>query len=113
MEVDVAAYAAEGWVVVRSLVGAEEVAALQQATDELEAVAASFVRDTAVGRGLLRGAERERAQARAGRLSRCSAQDHVAFEGEAGVSRVAAERAGSSRSPRRSAWLRPAVSSIR
>jgi phytanoyl-CoA hydroxylase len=49
-EVDVASYAAEGWVVVRSLVDAETVAALQQATDELEAVAAGFVRDTAVGR---------------------------------------------------------------
>lgn len=50
IEVDVASYAAEGWVVVRSLVDAESVAALQQATDELEAVAAAFVRDTAVGR---------------------------------------------------------------
>lgn len=50
IEVDVAAYASEGWVVVRSLVDEETVAALQQATDELEAMAASFVRDTAVGR---------------------------------------------------------------
>jgi len=48
--VDVASYATDGWVVVRSLVDADWVAALQQATDELEAVAASFVRDTAVGR---------------------------------------------------------------
>lgn len=50
IEVDVASYRAEGWVVVRALVDAESVAALQQATDELEAVAASFVRDAAVGR---------------------------------------------------------------
>jgi ectoine hydroxylase-related dioxygenase (phytanoyl-CoA dioxygenase family) len=50
IEVDVASYANEGWVVVRSLLAAASVAALQQATDELEAVAASFVRDSAVGR---------------------------------------------------------------
>lgn len=50
IEVDVESYAIEGWVVVRSLVGADSVAALQRATDELEAVAASFVRDSAVGR---------------------------------------------------------------
>lgn len=50
VEVDVASYAAEGWVVVRSLLDADETAALQRATDELEAMAARFERDTAVGR---------------------------------------------------------------
>ncbi len=50
IEVDVAAYAAEGWVVVRSLVGAETTAELQRATDALEAMASSFERDTAVRR---------------------------------------------------------------
>lgn len=50
IEVDVAAYAAEGWVVVRSLLGAEATGELQRATDALEAMAASFVRDTAVRR---------------------------------------------------------------
>lgn len=48
--VDVASYAAEGWVVVRGLVDAGTRAALERATDELEAQAASFTRDTAVGR---------------------------------------------------------------
>lgn len=47
---DVASYAAEGWVVVRSLLDAPTVAALHRATDELEAIASSFVRDRAVGR---------------------------------------------------------------
>ncbi len=50
IEVDVASYANEGWVVLRSLLDASSVAALHQATDELETVAASFVRDAAVGR---------------------------------------------------------------
>ncbi|MEZ4331950.1 MAG: phytanoyl-CoA dioxygenase family protein [Myxococcota bacterium] len=50
VEVDVASYAAEGWVVVRSLLDAAEMAALQRATDALEARAASFMRDTTVGR---------------------------------------------------------------
>lgn len=50
LEVDVEAYAESGWVVVRSLLDAESIAALQRATDELEALAADFVRDTAVGR---------------------------------------------------------------
>ncbi len=50
IEVDVAFYANEGWVVVRSLLDAPIVASLQQATDELEAIAAGFVRDATVGR---------------------------------------------------------------
>lgn len=50
IEVDVASYAREGFLVVRSLLDAETVEALQQATDELEAMAATFVRDSAVGR---------------------------------------------------------------
>ncbi len=49
-EIDAAAYAAEGWVVVRSLLGAQAIEALQRAADELEAIAAEFVRDTAVRR---------------------------------------------------------------
>jgi ectoine hydroxylase-related dioxygenase (phytanoyl-CoA dioxygenase family) len=50
IEVDVASYAAEGWVVVRSLLDAASTAALQRATDELEAMACDFERDTAVRR---------------------------------------------------------------
>lgn len=50
IELDVASYAAEGWVVVRSLLRAEATAELQRATDALEESAASFVRDTAVRR---------------------------------------------------------------
>ncbi len=50
IELDVAAYAAEGWVVVRSLLDGAGIEALQQATDALEAMAATFVRDRAVGR---------------------------------------------------------------
>lgn len=49
-DVDVAAYDADGHVVVRSLIDEATIATLQQATDELEAMAASFVRDRAVGR---------------------------------------------------------------
>jgi len=50
LDVDIACYASEGWVVVRSLLGERAVAALQRATDALEATAAGFVRDAAVGR---------------------------------------------------------------
>lgn len=50
IDVDVACYANEGWLVVPSLLDARSVVSLQRATDELEAVAASFVLDTAVGR---------------------------------------------------------------
>lgn len=50
IEVDVAAYEAEGYVVVRSLLDAATTDDLQRATDELEAIAASFERDCAVGR---------------------------------------------------------------
>ncbi|MBY0399605.1 phytanoyl-CoA dioxygenase family protein [Myxococcota bacterium] len=50
IEIDVATYALEGFLVVRSLLDAETIAVLQQATDELEAMAADFVRDSAVGR---------------------------------------------------------------
>jgi phytanoyl-CoA hydroxylase len=49
-DVDASFYAREGWVVVRSLLDAEAIAALQRATDALEAMAADFVRDRAVGR---------------------------------------------------------------
>lgn len=49
-EIDAAAYEAEGWIVVRSLLPAATIEALHQATDELEAMAAGFVRDTAVRR---------------------------------------------------------------
>ena len=49
-EIDAAAYAAEGWVVVRSLLDARAIEALQRAADELEAIGAGFVRDTAVRR---------------------------------------------------------------
>jgi len=48
--IDAASYAREGWTVVRSLLDAETVTALQRATDELESVSAAFVRDRAVGR---------------------------------------------------------------
>lgn len=50
LEIDAASYATEGWLVVRSLLDADRVAALQQATDALESRAAAFVRDSAVGR---------------------------------------------------------------
>ncbi len=50
IELDAASYAADGYLVVRSLVDAETTATLQQATDELEAVAAGFDRDRSVGR---------------------------------------------------------------
>lgn len=50
IEVDVASYADAGFVVVRAVVDAEAVAALQAATDALETMASTFVRDTAVGR---------------------------------------------------------------
>lgn len=50
IEIDAASYSREGFLVVRSLVDADTIAALQQATDELEAVASTFVRDAAVGR---------------------------------------------------------------
>lgn len=50
IEIDATTYVREGFVVVPSLVDADTIAALQQATDELEAMAATFVRDAAVGR---------------------------------------------------------------
>lgn len=49
-EVDVEGFKADGYVVVRSLVSEQTTASLQRATDELEAMAAGFERDRAVGR---------------------------------------------------------------
>lgn len=48
--VDTATYVREGWVVVRSLLETDTIEALHRATDALEAVAADFDRDRAVGR---------------------------------------------------------------
>jgi ectoine hydroxylase-related dioxygenase (phytanoyl-CoA dioxygenase family) len=50
VDVDVASFATEGWVLVRSIVDASSLAALHRATDELEELAACFVRDTSIGR---------------------------------------------------------------
>lgn len=50
MDVDVASYNEDGFVVVRGVVSERFVAELQAATDEFEAAAAAFVVDTAVGK---------------------------------------------------------------
>jgi hypothetical protein len=49
MDIDVAAWHREGWLVIRELLAPRLVGALQTATDELERRAAGFERDTAVG----------------------------------------------------------------
>lgn len=50
VDVDAGSYDRDGFVVVRSVVDEKTIAALQAATDALEAVAAEFVVDTAVGK---------------------------------------------------------------